>query len=114
MGEAKRRKSQREMIDEAAATFARQLADEGRLIEVGWAAFRRFAVSKDAPELQVSEMQMAFMAGAEHLFSSITSMLDSDAETTAADLRRMDLIERELDAWRAVIEERLSPTQGRA
>lgn len=114
MGEAKRRRSRREMLHEAATTFGRQLADEGKLIELGWLAFRRFVVSKDAPELQVSEMQMAFMAGAEHLFSSIMNILEPDAEPTAADLRRMELIERELAAWRVKIEERINPTQGRA
>jgi hypothetical protein len=39
-------------------------------------------------------MQLAFMAGAEHVWSSVINMLDPGEEPTDADMRRMDLIQR--------------------
>ena len=71
-------------------------------------------IPKDAPAVQLREMQLAFMAGAEHLFSSIMGILDPGEEPTDADLSRMDLIHKELDDWRGRISERVQPSQGRA
>jgi hypothetical protein len=33
---------------------------------------------------------------------------------TEADIRRMDLIKKELDGWRAILVERVKPTGGKA
>jgi hypothetical protein len=60
------------------------------------------------------ELQLAFMAGADHLFSSIMNILDADAEPTDADLRRMDQIHRELEGWRGRLAERVMTTKGHA
>jgi hypothetical protein len=78
MGDAKRRK----LVDE----LTRRLIDDGRIIEAGWMSFRIMCLPDDAPEIQVAEMRNAFFAGAQHLFGSITSMLDADADPTEADL----------------------------
>ena len=40
------------------------------------------------------------MSGAEHLFSSIMAILDDGDEATENDLRRMELIDDEIRAWR--------------
>lgn len=106
--------SRRKLIEEAAHHVTREFLDRGRLIEAGFAAFAHLVIAKDAPPSQLREMRLAFMAGAEHLFSSIMSQLDEDAEPTEADLRRMDLISKELDEWRATLSERIQPAQGRA
>jgi len=76
--------------------LTKRLADEGKLIEAGWVGLRLAAIPLDAPEIQIREMRNAFMAGAQHLFSSIINMLDADTEPTAADMKRMDLIDAEL------------------
>jgi hypothetical protein len=76
--------------------LTKELADEGLLIESGWVGYRLHVMSPDAPPLQLDECRMAFMAGAQHLFSSIMNILEPDAEPTDADLRKMDLIDREL------------------
>lgn len=89
----------REEIKAAAAALTRKLADAGKIIEGGWYGFDMLVIPKDAPEVQRKEMRLAFFAGAQHLFTSIMNVLDSDREPTADDLRRMDLIHRELEAW---------------
>ena len=102
------------IIDEAAHQLTKSLADQGKIVEAGFALFRHYGMAKDAPPIQVSEMQLAFMAGAEHLFSSIMNILDPGDEPTEADLGRMDLIHKELDGWRGRLSERVQPSQGRA
>jgi hypothetical protein len=79
--------------------LAKHLADSGRLIEAGWVALRLQAIPHDAPEIQIQEMRNAYMAGAQHLFASMMATLDSGDEPTDADMRRMDLISAELDAF---------------
>jgi hypothetical protein len=74
----------------------RRLLDQGMIVEAGWMGFSMRVVPKDASTLQRREMRLAFFAGAQHLFASIMTGLDEDKEPTDADLRRMDLINKEL------------------
>lgn len=83
-------------IKEKALELSKQLTDRGKIIEGGWLGFRLAVVPENAPAIQVDEMRKAFWAGSLHLFSSIMSILDPGAEPTEKDLRRMDLIHREL------------------
>lgn len=106
MGEARRRK--------LIADVSGVLADEGKIIEAGWLALRLKAMAPDAPPLQVQEMRMAFFAGAQHLFASIMDILDPGSEPTDRDLRRMDLIDKELRAFIADFERQFLPTEGSA
>jgi hypothetical protein len=80
--------------------LSRRLADEGKLIEAGWVSLRLHAIPADASAVQLDNMHMVFMAGAQHLFASIMTIFDQEAELTDADMRRMELIERELDIFR--------------
>lgn len=80
----------------------RGLMDEGKIIQAGWNGLEMLVVSKDAPPEQRREMRMAFFAGAQHLFSSIIAALEEgDEEPTEPDLRRMDLIHKELEQFAA-------------
>lgn len=99
-------------FDNLVTGVARQLADDGKLIEAGWVGLKLAAIPKDAPQVQVDEMRLAFMAGAQHLFASIMGILDPGAEPTDADLRKMDLIAAELDKVRAELAARYYPTKG--
>lgn len=76
--------------------LSRELTDKGKLIEAGWVSLRLAAIPPNAPAVQLQEMRNAFFAGAQHLFSSIMTILDPDGEPTADDLKRMDLIDNEL------------------
>jgi hypothetical protein len=103
------------IIHDIANEVAKELTAKGCLIEGGFEVFRLLAIHKDAPETQVSEMRLAWMAGADCLFSSIINMLDPGTEPTEIDLERMDKIQQELDRWRARIIERVTPAhQGTA
>ncbi len=79
--------------------LTKQLADQGKLIEAGWVALRLQAIPSNAPALQLREMRMAFMAGAQHLFASMIGMLDPGTDETPDDMKRMDLIHAELEAF---------------
>lgn len=88
-----------EIQDELAAKVTRELLDNGKIIAAGWTLFRSYVIPKDAPLIQIQEMEKAFFAGAQHLWGSIMSGLDEDAEITPQDERRMELIGAELDAF---------------
>lgn len=110
MGEKKRRLER----EKFASDLTKEAADKGKLIETGFAAFALTVIPKDAPPVQLAEMQLAFMAGAEHVFSSIMNILDPDEQPSDDDMRRMTLIADELDQWRGRISERIQPSQGNA
>jgi len=106
--------NRKEEVRKLAHELSKKLADDGKLIEAGWAILRGVAVAPDAPQVQIDEMRMAYMAGAQHLFSSMISIMDPGEEPTDADLNRMDLIHRELEAWRKEMELRTQRAEGRA
>jgi len=94
--------------------LSRKLADEGKLIEAGWVAMRIVAIPPGASAEQLDAMRMAYMAGAQHLFSSIMSILEPGQEETEADMRRMDLIDQELQAVSKELALRVAKPQSRA
>jgi hypothetical protein len=95
-------------------TLSRKLADDGKLIEAGWVSMRIHAIPLNAPAVQLDNMRLAFMGGAQHLFASIMTILDPGIEETAADLRRMDLIHQELESFRKELELMVARTKGSA
>jgi len=100
-------------FDNLVVGVAKKLADDGKLIEAGWVGLRS-TIDPAAPQVQVDEMRLAFMAGAQHLFASIMGILDPGEEPTEADLRKMDMIGAELDKVRGELAARYMPTRGRA
>lgn len=104
------------MIDdrqELLEQLAKKLADDGRLIEAGWIALQRLCIPPDSPDHQVGAMRCAYMAGAQHLFASMVSML-SNGDETDDDVRRMDLIAKEMNDFSDEMQLRLSKTKGSA
>lgn len=79
--------------------FTKKFTDDGKLIEAGWQAYRMLSLPPNAPEIQVKECRLAYFFGAQHLFASIMGVLDEGSEPTEADLRRLDLIHAELEAF---------------
>jgi hypothetical protein len=94
--------------------LSRRLADEGKLIEAGWVSMRIHAIPLNAPAVQLESMRLAFMGGAQHLFASIMTILDPGTEETEADMRRMALIDRELESYREELELMVARTKGSA
>jgi hypothetical protein len=87
---------QRKVLDE----ISRKLTDDGKLIEVGWRAMHLLVLPPNSPPVQVDEMRKAFFMGAQHLFASITSIMEEGVEPTEKDFDRMTLIHNELEAFR--------------
>jgi hypothetical protein len=100
--------------------LTKELAEAGKLIEAGWVGLRLMAIPLDAPAAQLTEMRMAFFAGAQHLFGSLTgskSVLEDTGdpdEITPGDMRRMDLIDKELRGFIEDFKFRHVPTKGTA
>lgn len=107
MGEQNRKNERMSPVDKAALELTRKLANDGKLIEAGFAAY--VVVNKiDIGHPSLAALRDAYMSAAEHLWSSIMATLDADAEPTPADMRRMDAIQAELDGWRKVKTEALA------
>jgi hypothetical protein len=94
--------------------LSRVLVDQGKLIEAGWIGLRAVWLHPEASQNQIDEMRQAFFAGAQHLFSSIMTVLEPDAEPTEKDLERMSLIQSELDTFIADFNMHQLPTRGNA
>ncbi len=71
-----------------------------KLIEAGWQSYLEQVVPKDAGETQRRETELAFYAGAKHLFDAVLTVLDPGSEPTEQDLRVMESIMVELSTWR--------------
>lgn len=96
MAESERDKERR--VREIAARITKEFADQGLIIQAGWAAFCIIEDIEDEADLN-PKLKEAYFAGAQHLWSSVLSFLDEGSEPTITDLRRMDLIQQELDVW---------------
>jgi hypothetical protein len=77
----------------------KKLADEGLLITAGWVGFQMMVLPANATPAQINVCRMAFMTGAQHLFSSMLAIMDPGTEPTEKDLHKMDLIDKELEAF---------------
>lgn len=107
MGEAKRRRDRMTPVQIEAEKLTHKLADEGLLIKSGFVGYMAACFPDEQPSaIQSRELEQAFMAGSLHLWSSIMVMLDPGTEPTARDMRRMDLIASEIEAYGKVLEGR--------
>lgn len=79
--------------------FTKELVDKGMIIEAGWISLRLACDLVDAPADQLREMRMAFLAGSQHLMGSIMTFLEAGEEPTDNDMKRIDLIHEELQAF---------------
>lgn len=114
MGEQKRREANQTPYDRLMQELTRKLTDEGLLIEAGWASLRKVWLASDTPEAQVADLRKAFMAGAQHTWASMMTMLDPGDDPTTADLSRMEKIQNELDAFGRELARDHYPTKGNA
>ena len=94
--------------------LSRELADQGKLIEAGWVGYRLAVMSPDVPPIQLEECKLAFFAGAQHLLTSIMTIMDPGAEPTEADLNKMRLIDAELQKFAREFELKATRAKGSA
>lgn len=114
MGESKRRADAATPYERAMQELTRKLVDDGKLIEAGWVSLRKVFLPPNTPDHQVNDMRKAFMAGAQHAWSSLLTMLEEGEDPTTADLSRMGKIQAELDAFGAELARDHYPTRGSA
>jgi hypothetical protein len=99
-------------LREQAAALLQHVADQGKILELGWKSFEDTVIPKGAPDIQVSEMRKAFYCGAAHLYSSVMIVLDPGEEATERDLQRMRIIHDELEAFKMEATTWFKPGQG--
>lgn len=78
------------------------MADIQRFVK-HWDRYRAEVIPRPASVLQVRESKRAFYAGAYGLLCEILTMLDPGTEPTAADMKKMDEILRELTDFAAKV-----------
>ncbi len=94
--------------------LTKDLTDKGKLIEAGFASMLVMGILKDAEPQQVADMRTAFFAGAQHVFGTLMNILDPGDEPTDADMRRIDLIDKELREFITEFAKKNLPTAGNA
>lgn len=99
--EARANAERRAAIERLASEIAGHAIDQGRIIELGFAEMIRQTCPdwKSMGHQQLDDLRCAFFGGAQHLFGSIVSTLSPGDEPTDRDLRRMELIAHELEAF---------------
>lgn len=98
------REKQADAITDA---LVKAMMDEGKLIAGGWIVYE--IVMRVPPEHK-DMLYHAYMAGAQHLFAAITRGMDGGTDD---DMRRMHMIDAELEAWAKEID-RVMITKGEA
>lgn len=107
-GNGKVNAQRREAIGKVADALAGHYVDRGLVIAMGFAAMveASYPEWRNLPKQQYDDLRAAFFCGAQHLFGSIMSILDPDEEPTERDMRRMNMIVHELDAFIAEYKQR--------
>lgn len=100
--------ARREAIGKIADAIAGHYIDRGKIIEMGFAEMIRQSYPdwRDMPHQQLDDLRCAFFGGAQHLLGSIMGTLDPGSEPTERDMRRMALIQHELEAFIADYKQR--------
>lgn len=96
-----------------AERMARDLADQGRVLEAGWQMYRLLLLKVPAHEAR-DELREAFEAGAEYIFGTLMAMLEPGEMETGNDLRRMHRLNAELQPIRERLKLKYGRTAGRA
>lgn len=62
---------------------------------------RELSISPEAPQIQLDDMEFAFMAGAWHMWVSVWLLIDCDTPDEASDEETsyMDNIKEEITTW---------------
>jgi len=91
--------NKREKVRAVADEVAKQAADQGKLIEAGWIGLKLTAYPNGMVPAQEKQLRDAFFGGAQHLYGSIMGIMDDGAEPTENDMKKMELIDAELQGY---------------
>ena len=100
--------------EKLAAAITMKLAREGKILEGGWRAFELICVAENMPDVQRSDLRIAYYAGCQHLWASMMGIMDPGEEPTDADMRKMDLINREIEVVTLELKLRFNASKGSA
>jgi len=70
-----------------------------KYIERGWESYLKYVMPDDASSVQIKETRQAFYSGAAVLFWTLMIALDEDHEPTDDDMRKMEDLQKEIDAF---------------
>ena len=70
-----------------------------KYIQSGWASYQKCVIPEDASPVQIKETRQAFFSGAAVLFWTLMTGLDEDREPTDDDMRKMEDLQKEIDAF---------------
>jgi hypothetical protein len=85
-------------FQERCKQIAKDLLDRNLFIRAGCKALLDLKLPQDRDEA----LRYAFFAGADHVFTTLSMVMDGDREVTPADLRYALSIQDELDGWRKI------------
>lgn len=103
MGEAKRKREKLSPVERLALDTMHRLVDEGLGVEGGFAALCIMeGIKPDNPMVPLA--RHIYFAGAQHIWSTMMTMLDPGPKETKRDMLRMDKIEAELEKYRLGVE----------
>ena len=102
------------IVNELAAEITKRFTDEGQLIAAGWAAFQCLVASKHQHIPAHQQIRLAYLSGAQHLWGSIFANLDPDEEPTEQDMRRMAMVEQEMERIYGELQDFFMPAKGRS
>jgi hypothetical protein len=80
------------------------LKKPGPRVEDAWRAYRALVVDGRETSVDAGDVELAFKAGAVVLFHTVLRMLDPGTEPTDRDLRNMDRLNAELEAFTATFD----------
>jgi len=83
--------------DDIVQALNRQLADDGQIIEGGWAALRKCFIPDNASASQVRAMRFAYLAGCQHVWASVFAALDAEERIGERDIERMVRLDAEME-----------------
>jgi hypothetical protein len=98
-----------QLINKVCEEIAKNMVDEGRLIEGGWRMFRVMSLPVNMPDSDYKTARLLFFAGAQHLYASIMGILEQGDEPTEKGMGRMQKIHDELEAFRLELAQRDRP-----
>jgi hypothetical protein len=94
------------VIKAAVEKITKDFADKGLVVESGWRVYAIVKRFEALPNPMEDELRDAFYAGAQHLFGSLMAFLDPGTQETPQDLRRMNLLNDEIERWVADYKQR--------
>lgn len=90
-------KTRDQIVAELSAKLTRSAADSGNVVFLGFVSMVAVMFPRAAEDdALLDTLRVAYYNGAQHLFASIMSVMDSDREPTPGDMERMSKINDEL------------------